>query len=458
MKRLFNAGATAQIASIVVVALLVAHALSAIVWLSFDKERLGPPPEFIRPAAQIGLVLHLLDTVPPPDHAAIKTAASQAGFTFTENAGAPIQVEKERFPAQGVRHALRAELGLASKDVVILNEDSQGQLGRGMDIFVHSLGAEESWIHFQFRHAGELCRPRPFFWLSGNGVASLVLIPILIGLISFWATRRVTIPLVKLAVATEGVSIVRDPSPVAEEGAREVRQVARAFNSVLERLQCIVADRTQMLASVGHDLRTPLTRLRLHAEATPNFETQRKMLNEIRRMEAMIDATLAFLREEAAHEPVEQVDVAVLIQTICDEFVDTGTEVDYDGPLHARATCRPLALQRALVNLVDNAAKFDTRITARLECNAEGLIISIEDDGPGISDEQKKAVFKPFFRGDASRSYSGGGMGLGLSIVEGVVQSHNGRIHLIDRLPNGLCVQLLLPQTPGRPGRQTSFS
>ncbi len=453
MKRLFNAGATAQIASIVIVALLVAHALSAIVWLSFDKERLGPPPEFIRPAAQIGLVLHLLDTVPPTDHAAIKIAASQAGFTFTENAGAPIEVEKERFPVQGVHYALRAELGPSSKDVVILNEDPQGQLTGGMDIFVHPLGAEESWIHFQFRHAEEFCRGPPFFWLSGNGVASLALIPILIGLVSLWATRKVTIPLIKLAVATEGVSIIRDPSPVAEEGAREVRQVARAFNSVLERLRCIVADRTQMLASVGHDLRTPLTRLRLHAEATPNIETRRKMLNEIRRMEAMINATLAFLREEAAHEPVEQVDVAVLIQTICDEFGDTGTEVAYDGPLHARASCRPVALQRALVNLVDNAAKLDTRITARLECTADDLVISIEDDGPGISDEQKKAVFKPFFRGDASRSHPDGSMGLGLSIVETVVQSHNGRIHLIDRVPHGLCVQLLLPQTPGRPGR-----
>jgi signal transduction histidine kinase len=448
MKRLFNAGATAQIGSIVVVALLVAHALSAIVWLSFDKGRLGPPPEFIRPAAQIGLVLHLLDTVPSADHAAIQTAASQAGFTFTENAGAPLQAEEEGFPAKGVRHALRAELGAASKDVVILNKDPQGQRTGGMDIFVHPLGAEESWIHFQFRHAEEIWRGPPFVWLSSNGVASLALIPILIGLVSFWATRKVTIPLIKLAVATEGVSIVRDLSPVAEEGAREVRQVARAFNSVLERLRCIVTDRTQMLASISHDLRTPLTRLRLHAEATSDFETQRKMLNDIRRMEAMIDATLAFLREEAAHEPIEQVDVAVLVQTICDEFGDAGTEVDYDGPLHARAACRPLALQRALVNLVDNAAKFDTRITARLECTADGLVISIEDDGPGISDEQKKAVFKPFFRGDASRGDPGRHMGLGLSIVEAVMQSHNGRIHLIDRIPHGLCVQLLLPQTP----------
>jgi signal transduction histidine kinase len=169
------------------------------------------------------------------------------------------------------------------------------------------------------------------------------------------------------------------------------------------------------------------------------------MLTDIRTMESMITATLAFIREEGAREPIERVDMAVLLQTVCDDFADAGADVRYEGPLHCAALCRPQALQRALNNLIDNAVKFEASVTARLEAAAEGFIVTIDDDGPGIAQDQKEAVFKPFFRGEAQRDDPHPNMGLGLWIVRAIVQSHDGRIELSDRVPNGLSVRVSIP-------------
>jgi signal transduction histidine kinase len=164
-------------------------------------------------------------------------------------------------------------------------------------------------------------------------------------------------------------------------------------------------------------------------------------------MEAMITATLAFIREEAAQESIERVDMAVLLQTICDDFNDAGSEVYYEGPLHCAASCRPQALQRALNNLIDNAVKFGATAIVRLEVSPCGIVVTVEDDGPGISDEQKEVVFKPFFRGDSAHDdLRDSGVGLGLSIVRAIIQSHNGQVDLSDRIPSGLCVRLSIPR------------
>jgi signal transduction histidine kinase len=171
---------------------------------------------------------------------------------------------------------------------------------------------------------------------------------------------------------------------------------------------------------------------------------QTKMLKDIRAMESMVTAALAFIREEAVQEAVEQVDLAVLLQTICDDFNDAGYDVRYEGPLHGGALCRPQALQRAINNLLENAVKFGAVASVRLELVPSGATIIVEDDGPGIPDQQKDAVFKPFFRGTAADGDSG--VGLGLSLVGTIVESHGGTIELFDRIPSGLGVRLCLPR------------
>jgi signal transduction histidine kinase len=441
MRRLPGGGTTRQIAAIVVVAIVAAHAMTGALWLWVDRWP-GPPPEFLATASRIGLVLRLLQALPADADAAIVAAASERGFSVREGAGEPpVLAGTTGHEVIMLRDAVDAALppGALLETAGRISR-TDGQPG-ALAVVVRRGGG---WLRFDLD--ANLGRPpKRHHWFSPGLIAWLIGSPLLIGVVSLWATRRVVSPLVRLAAATEGLSDLKDPVPVAEEGTLEVRQVAHAFNAVTGRLRRFVIERTRMLAAVSHDLRTPLTRMRLRAETVEDEETRTRMLTDIRTMESMITATLAFIREESAREAMERVDMAVLLQTVCDDFADAGAEVRYEGPLHCAATCRPQALQRALINLIDNAVKLDACVTASLEQEPDGFVVTIDDDGPGIPEEQKEDVFKPFFSGDAHRDNPGGSMGLGLSIVRAIVQSHSGEIELSDRVPHGLSVRLWIP-------------
>jgi signal transduction histidine kinase len=341
----------------------------------------------------------------------------------------------------GWRQAIEAELGPGLQGWTAGRENRPDRQPGNLAFVVRR---DDSWLLFDVvPKTGR--REKALHWVSPSGLAWFIASPLLIGVVSLWATRRVVSPLVRLAEATDGLSNLKEPTPVPEEGALEVRQVAHAFNAVTGRLRRFVIERTRMLAAVSHDLRTPLTRMRLRAETVEDEEIRTKMLTDIRTMESMITATLAFIREESAQEPVGRVDVAVLMQTVCDDFADAGAQVRYDGPLHCAASCRPQALQRALNNLIDNALKVDASATTRLSAAPQGFVVTIDDDGPGIPENKKEAVFKPFFTGDPQRDDPSGNMGLGLAIVRAIVLSHNGQIELSDREPHGLSVRLLIP-------------
>ena len=204
-----------------------------------------------------------------------------------------------------------------------------------------------------------------------------------------------------------------------------------------------------MLAAISHDMRTPITRLRLRIEATVDDETeQRKMLQDLDRMDAMIGSTLSFLRDDTREEAIETVDLASLLQSICDDFSDMGSDVSYIGTANVFLRCQPAMLSRAISNLVENATKFGGATQVDLRFDAAGnVVILVEDSGPGIPDAEKQRAFDPFYRLDPSRNAENGGVGLGLSIAQAVVQSHGGQIDLLDRNPVGLRVAVTLPAT-----------
>nr|WP_294529015.1 ATP-binding protein [uncultured Rhodopila sp.] len=441
MKRQLAGGTTRQIAAIVVVVIAAAHAMTGALLLSVDT-RPGLPPEFLAPAARIGMVLRLLQALPADQDAAILAASSDGGFRVQQGTGQPPALDSTGgHEVIFLRDAVAAWLAPGTLLQAVGRESRADRQSGNMAVVVRR---GEGWLRFDL-DPGVVRPPPGHHWLSPGLVAWLIGSPLLIAVVSLWATRRVVSPLVRLAAATEGLSDLKDPTPVAEEGTLEVRQVAHAFNLVTGRLRRFVVERTRMLAAVSHDLRTPLTRMRLRAETVEDEETRAKMLTDIRTMESMITATLAFIREESAREAMERVDMAVLLQTICDDFEDAGAEVRYEGPLHCAASCRPQALQRALINLIDNAVKLDAGVTVSLEQEPDGFVVTIDDDGPGIPEEQKEDVFKPFFSGDAHRDDPSGSMGLGLSIVRAIVQSHSGDIELSDRVPHGLSVRLWIP-------------
>lgn len=284
----------------------------------------------------------------------------------------------------------------------------------------------------------------------GGLVASTFFMALTVLVLSLVLVRSATGPLRTMAAAAERLGLDMTAAPLPETGPAEVRRAARAFNEMQGRIQRLVSDRTQMLAAISHDLRTPLTVLRLHAEFVDDEEQQAKMLATIGEMETMIASTLAFLREDSASGRSETVDAAVLLRTICDMLSDAGHDVTFDGAAHAPLLCRPVALKRAFRNLIENAVKYGKRAQVRLEPRGAALQAEICDDGPGVPEADMERVFQPFFRGDAARGGETGGFGLGLTIARSVVRAHGGDVRLENRAEGGLRVVVDLPTTDDR--------
>jgi signal transduction histidine kinase len=263
-------------------------------------------------------------------------------------------------------------------------------------------------------------------------------------LLSIWAIRRLVSPLSRFAVAVDRFGTDGNGAQLKEEGPKEIRQAAGAFNRMQQRILRLIEDRTRMLMAISHDLRTPLTRLRLRVEELTEEAPKHRILEDIALMDASIASAISYVREGGTAEDVEMAELPSLVETICDQFEDAGHPIVYDGPRHLAVRCLPLALERALANLVDNAVKFGSSVTVRLDTTrANQVSIEVEDDGPGIPDTEKPLVLEPFYRTDAARRV--GGFGLGLAIALTVARHHGGSLTLHDRAPHGLCARLTIP-------------
>jgi signal transduction histidine kinase len=264
--------------------------------------------------------------------------------------------------------------------------------------------------------------------------------------LSFFAVRSVTGPLSRMSAELDRADGIRDDVQFAESGAAEVVSVARALNGMRTRIREMVDTRTRMLRSVSHDLRTPLTRLRLRTERLDDGDLRQVMMSDIDHIDALIDETLDYLRTDASGEASERTDIASLMQTVHADFVDVGFAVTYDGPDRLAGYCKPNALVRAVTNLCDNALKFGTRADISLSTDGTKIRIDVADDGPGIPSDKRALVLEPFYKLDASRGATKGpGFGLGLSIVSDIVKAHGGELELLDNLPRGLIVRLSIP-------------
>lgn len=290
--------------------------------------------------------------------------------------------------------------------------------------------------------------PRP--WHSETFLAAFAVMTIAAVLLILWAVKRLMRPVRLLAEAADRLGRDVNAAPLPETGPSEVAIAARAFNQMADRIRRFVADRTQMLAAIGHDLRTPITRLRLRAEFMDDDEQRRKMLSDLDEMEQMIAATLAFARDDAAAEPASALDLAALCRTAADEAADARPElaeaISYEGPERLVLRARPVALKRALANLVSNALAYGAAARLRLSPPAAGVVrLEIEDDGPGIPEDELEGVFAPFRRLEGSRNRETGGTGLGLTITRNILRAHGGDVTLRNRPDGGLTAVVSLP-------------
>ena len=285
--------------------------------------------------------------------------------------------------------------------------------------------------------------PPAFGWirmLARIGGFGLVII-----LCSLWFARSAARNLSQFSAAADAVGRSVDAPLLPETGPREVRLAAKAFNRMQERLRRFVTDRTQMLAAISHDLRTPLTRLRLRAEFVDDEAQRQKMLNDIAEMEAMIAATLAFARDDAVREPRAQQDLDQLLDQLASDLCDSGYPVNYEPGEPVIVSCSPGGIRRALANLAENAVKYGDVAHLSLARDGDTATILIDDDGPGIPPELAEQVFQPFFRLEGSRNRDTGGVGLGLSVARTIIRGHGGDIALANRPEGGLRVTVTLP-------------
>jgi signal transduction histidine kinase len=277
-------------------------------------------------------------------------------------------------------------------------------------------------------------------------VATIVILLGTVVALSLLAVRWVTRPLSTLATAAEklGEDINRAPLPVA--GPAEVRRAAKAFNTMQSRLARFIGDRTRIVAAMSHDLKTPLTRLRLRTETLEDEALQAKFARDIDEMESMIAQTLDFMRDATSAEPAQPVNVMSLLESLQSDYQDAGQAFEIKGRAQRPLAGRPQALRRCLSNLLDNAIRYGQRPSVEVEDRAEALVIRVLDEGPGMSEMELERAFEPFFRGEGSRSRETGGTGLGLGIARNIARAHGGDVTLRNRAGGGLEATLTLPR------------
>ncbi len=276
----------------------------------------------------------------------------------------------------------------------------------------------------------------------------LILVVLLasVALLAAWAVRALTRPLTVLAhAAAELGRDIRHP-PLPEIGPLEVQRAAHAFNTMQERLIRYLEDRNRILAAVSHDLKTPITRLRLRAELLEESPLREKFQADLDDMQRMAQASLDFLRSGEDAEPVASVDINALLDALREDAEDAGHEVQIHGLARQPLRCRLLALKRCLTNLVDNALKYGQRAEIKVMDRPDRLVLTIRDHGPGIPTTELERVFEPFYRLESSRSRDTGGTGLGLSIARNIARAHGGELILRNHPGGGLEAVLDIPR------------
>ncbi|MCU0818560.1 MAG: ATP-binding protein [Beijerinckiaceae bacterium] len=338
---------------------------------------------------------------------------------------------------QGLRARLR-ELGtdLTDEDILI---GSNRKSDEDPHLALISLRLpDDSWVNVTVFAPDARPQSSHGTWVSTS------LMALGVAVISVLVIGWMTTPLRRFASAARQLYHGTDRVEVPETGPQEIRDVAIAFNEMQMRIRKLVATRTQTLAAVSHDLKTPLTRMRLRAEALSPAQAA-GLITDIRDMERMLDQTLAHLRGERQDEELRPLDLAAMLATLADEATDHGESAALETHGPAVIEGRPLALKRAFRNLIDNALKYGR--SARIACRVEGeaLVVTITDEGPGIPEARIEEMFEPFTRLETSRSQETGGFGLGLSIARDVIHGHGGRISLTNRPGGGFIVTVSLP-------------
>ena len=437
--------------------LILVQSISVIFHLR-ERDRLLFRSNSMESAQRIAVTIRLLNLFAPADRHKVVAALNSPSLHIS--VGAPPSIR----PPQGTTNSNQAaNFGMLLQD----------QLGN--DLPLEAVVSEMEWPERQanYRILNIFPEQRTAFAVrlrlqDGTGVLfniypsgeafptpprllfNLVILFTAIILFSLLAVRIATRPLNILASAAEKLGKDINSPPLTETGPTEVRRAAHAFNTMQLRLAGYIKDRTRILAAMSHDLKTPITRLRLRAELLEDENIRARFVKDLEEMESMVAAALDFMRGVDNPEPMHSVDLMALLESIQADALEIGHKVYLEGAAAHPYWGKPVALKRCLTNLTDNAIKYGGDATVLVVDHDEQLQIHILDHGQGIPDAELERVFEPFYRLESSRNRATGGTGLGLGIARNIAQMHGGNLLLRNRQCGGLEAILSLPRTPGQ--------
>jgi signal transduction histidine kinase len=292
--------------------------------------------------------------------------------------------------------------------------------------------------------SGVRIRPTPV-WPVEIMVAALVAVILACAAAAFMA-RRVVRPLSELTAATAAVAVGSGTPHVAEEGPEDVRNAAIAFNVMAEKVTKTLESQRHLLSAVGHDLRTPLTAMRINLEFVKDEELRDGLMRNLDELQALTEQVLAAAKG-ASGEQRRSVDLSALVESLCTDLDEIGEPVSWANHSPAPISCRPNEIKRAVRNLVENAVAYGHKADVRIASAGDGYDVVVEDEGPGIPETDRQRVFEPFVRLESSRNEATGGTGLGLTLVKAIAEGHGGEVMLENRPGGGLRARMHLPRT-----------
>ncbi len=428
-----------RLALVLTVGLIVALVGSAAINLR-ERHHLLEHAGAERFAQRIATTVGLIDRLSPPDRRELVRVMSTPRSSLAISPAPGLKSSRTPLPRHLARFSEALSQQLEPEYPVQVSARRPEHGARGM-IQVAIQLHDGNWLTITDRRPPHPLTRRPYTLLAQLGV--LLVVALLLSLLAVtWVTR----PLAMLANAARalGRDIRRPPLP--ETGPTEVRRAAAAFNLMQKRLLEFMSSRLRTLAAISHDLKTPVTRLRLRAEMLDDPQLREDFNRDLDEMDAMLSATLAYMRGEAEREQLQSLDINALLESMVSDAQALGQDVTLTGRASAPYPARPRALRRALDNLVQNALRYGGNAEIQIAERPRSLDIRIMDRGPGIPTAELEQVFEPFYRTERSRNRATGGTGLGLSIARDVALSHGGTLHLVNRAGGGLEAILTLPR------------
>lgn len=461
MKRFLPKTLTAQTIWVLLIGLTVSHFLSMLIYSSDRVESLSLMGGR-NMASRIASVSHLIIESPSDWHERIVMALNEPTFrvTITPESMLP---NKSADQSERFKEFLRSQIGLAPDAPLIVQLFEMPHEGGILNTLslnnwmhmqmmnrMHGVSSHESMrVSFQLPSGKWLnftsdIPETTTFW-SFESLMSLALMALGVIILSIWVVRRITVPLRAFADAAKKLGRDVKAPPMSEKGPLEVQEAAHAFNDMQDRLHRLLDNRTQMLGAISHDLRTPITLLRLRAELVEDEGERDKMLATLDDMAQMISLTLDFAREESSEEERRKVDITALVESVCEDMVDAAKLVEMKPAEQILYLCAATGMKRVLNNLIENAVKYADAAVVSITQSSSAIHIIVEDNGPGIAVEHMGKVTQPFYRCETSRNRDTGGVGLGLSLAQSIIRNHGGEMKLENKVTGGLKITVSLP-------------